>query len=112
MYLAGSPSDRAHVLVTVVLVILGLAAVLIVMALVGTGLKAVLVRLKRATFTRPGPGYGELKAGPLAYLWGVFAVGVACLAFVLSVGWLWVVAIGAGVLLALVAVGGDENITN
>lgn len=111
-YLADGPSDRAQVLVTVVLVIVGLAAVLIVMALVGSGLKAVLVRLKQATFTRPGVGYGELKAGPLAYLWGVFAAGVACLAFVFSAGWLWAVAIVAGLLLALVNFGGDENITN
>jgi hypothetical protein len=67
MYLADSPSDRAQVLVTVVLVILGLAAVLVVMALVGSGLKAVLVRLKRATFTRDS-GYGDRKPGLLAYL--------------------------------------------
>lgn len=106
-------SDRARLVLTIFLVIVGLIAAFLVMALVGTGLKAIAVRVKKATFSRPpfDPS-GELKPGPLVYAWGTFAVFAACLAFILSAGWLWIVAIGAGGFLALVAGWGDEDITN
>jgi hypothetical protein len=108
-----TPSDRVRILLIVVGAVAAIVVALFILLVIATGVKMALVRLRKLTFTRmPEHPSDSARLGPLGFLWILFVLASACLAFIFSVGWLWGVSIGSGVFLGIVALWGQEEITN